>query len=84
VPNLDFTDHAGVLSTGGGLVVQGGIDGVLRVYRDSDGKLLKQVALGTAMIAAPATYMVEGVQYIAILAGSGGGWNIWRRRTSRQ
>jgi quinohemoprotein ethanol dehydrogenase len=78
VPNLDFTDHAGVLSTGGGLVVQGGIDGVLRVYRDSDGKLLKQLALGTAMIAAPATYLVDGVQYIAILAGSGGGgWNVW-------
>lgn len=78
VPNLDFTDHAGVLSTGGGLVVQGGIDGVLRVYRDSDGQLLKQVELGTAVIAAPATYTVDGVQYIAILAGSGGGgWNVW-------
>ncbi|MEY2852955.1 MAG: hypothetical protein RL030_87, partial [Pseudomonadota bacterium] len=59
VPNLDFSDHAGVLSTGGGLVVQGGIDGVLRVYRDSDGQLLKQVELGTAMIAAPATYLVD-------------------------
>lgn len=78
VPNLAFSDHAGVLSTGGGLVVQGGLDGVLRVHRDSDGKLLKELELGTAMIAAPATYTVDDVQYIAILAGSGGGgWNIW-------
>jgi quinohemoprotein ethanol dehydrogenase len=67
-----------VLSTGGGLVVQGGLDGTLRVYSDADGKLLKEIEVGTPMIAAPSTYMVDGVQYMAILAGSGGGgWNTW-------
>ena len=77
-PARSFMDHGGVLSTGGGLVVQGGLDGVLRVYKDSDGTLLKEIEVGTAMIAAPATYTVNGVQYIAILAGSGGGgWNTW-------
>jgi quinohemoprotein ethanol dehydrogenase len=78
VPNASFMDHGGVLSTGGGLVVQGGLDGKLRVYTDTDGKLLKEIEVGTPMIAAPSTYTVNGVQYIAILAGSGGGgWNTW-------
>jgi quinohemoprotein ethanol dehydrogenase len=78
VPNSSFMDHGGVLSTGGGLVVQGGLDGVLRVFRDTDGYLLKEIEVGTAMIAAPMTYAVDGVQYIAILAGSGGGgWSSW-------
>jgi quinohemoprotein ethanol dehydrogenase len=78
VPNASFMDHGGVLSTGGGLVVQGGLDGKLRVHSDIDGKLLKEIEVGTPMIAAPSTYTVDGVQYIAILAGSGGGgWNTW-------
>lgn len=77
-PNSSFMDHGGVLSTGGGLVVQGGLDGMLRVFRDTDGELLKQIEVGTAMIAAPMTYSVDGEQYIAILAGSGGGgWSSW-------
>jgi quinohemoprotein ethanol dehydrogenase len=33
---------------------------------------------GSPLIAAPMTYTVNGVQYLAILAGSGGGgWNLW-------
>jgi quinohemoprotein ethanol dehydrogenase len=77
-PPRSFMDHGGVLSTGGGLVVQGGLDGILRVYQDTDGALLKEIDVGTPMIAAPATYTVNGEQYIAILAGSGGGgWNMW-------
>jgi quinohemoprotein ethanol dehydrogenase len=76
--NGSFMDHGGVLSTGGGLVVQGGLDGKLRVFSDAEGKLLKEIEVGTPMIAAPSTYSVDGVQYIAIVAGSGGGgWNTW-------
>jgi quinohemoprotein ethanol dehydrogenase len=78
VPNSSFMDHGGVMSTGGGLVMQGGLDGKLRVFKDTDGTLLKEIEVGTAMIAAPMTYSVDGVQYIAILAGSGGGgWSSW-------
>jgi quinohemoprotein ethanol dehydrogenase len=76
--NTSFMDHGGVLSTGGGLVVQGGLDGKLRVMNDETGEVLKEIDVGTAMIAAPMTYSVDGVQYIAILAGTGGGgWNNW-------
>ena len=77
-PPRSFMDHGGVTSTAGGLVIQGGLDGVLRVYKDTDGTLLKEITVGTPMIAAPAVYTVGDVQYIAILAGSGGGgWNTW-------
>lgn len=75
---MPFGDHGGVLSTGGGLVIQGGLDGKLRVFNDQTGALLKEVDVGTAMIAAPMTYRIGDVQYIAITAGSGGGgWYVW-------
>jgi quinohemoprotein ethanol dehydrogenase len=77
-PRNPFPDHGGVMSTAGGLVVQGGLDGKLRVYQDDSGKLLKEIDVGTAMIAAPMSYSVDNVQYIAITAGSGGGgWSSW-------
>jgi quinohemoprotein ethanol dehydrogenase len=73
-----FNDHGGVLSTAGGLVVQGSIDGHLRFFDDRTGAVLKEIDTGSALIAAPMTYTVNGVQYIAILAGTGGGgWNLW-------
>jgi quinohemoprotein ethanol dehydrogenase len=73
-----FMDHSGVLSTAGGVVIQGSIDGKLRVFNDETGDLLKEIDTGSPLIAAPMTYTVKGAQYVAILAGSGGGgWNIW-------
>ena len=73
-----FMDHSGVLSTAGGIVVQGSIDGKLRVFNDETGAVIKEIDTGSPLIAAPMTYTVNGVQYIAILAGSGGGgWNFW-------
>jgi quinohemoprotein ethanol dehydrogenase len=76
--NTSFGDHGGVLSTGGGLVVQGGLDGLLRVLNDESGEVLREIDVGTAMIAAPMTYRVDGVQFIAITAGAGGGgWSTW-------
>ncbi len=73
-----FNDHGGVLSTAGRLVVQGSIDGHLRFFDDSTGEVLKDIDTGSSLIAAPMTYTVDGVQYIAILAGTGGGgWNLW-------
>jgi len=73
-----FMDHGGVLSTAGGVVIEGSIDGKLRVFDDETGAVIKEVDTGSPLIAAPMTYTANGVQYIAILAGSGGGgWNIW-------
>jgi quinohemoprotein ethanol dehydrogenase len=63
----------GVLSTGGNLVFQGDADGDLNVYAADTGKLLKRIDVGTSIMAAPMTYRVGGVQYIAVMAGYGGG-----------
>jgi quinohemoprotein ethanol dehydrogenase len=73
-----FMDHGGVLSTAGGIVLQGSVDGKLRVFNDNTGAVIKEIDTGSPLIAAPMTYTVNGVQYVAILAGSGGGgWNFW-------
>jgi quinohemoprotein ethanol dehydrogenase len=38
--------------------------------------LLKRIFTGTAITAAPMTYMLDGVQYVAGLAGAGGPQNV--------
>jgi quinohemoprotein ethanol dehydrogenase len=63
----------GLLSTGGNLVVRGDAAGYLSVYAADTGKLLKQVDVGTSVMASPMTYRVNGVQYLSVMAGSGGG-----------
>ena len=61
----------GLLATAGGLVFQGSWDGYFSVYRANDGKLLKKLFVGSAIIAAPMSYAVGGVQYVAVMAGGG-------------
>ncbi len=62
---------SGVLSTAGGLVFQGTPNGELRAYRDSDGTLLWSAKTQAGVVAAPISYQVGGVQYVAQLAGYG-------------
>ncbi len=63
----------GVLSTAGNLVVRGNVAGQLNFYAADTGKLLKRIEVGTSIIAAPMTYRVDGRQYVAVMAGYGGG-----------
>jgi quinohemoprotein ethanol dehydrogenase len=63
----------GVLSTDGNLVFQGDAAGNLNAYAADSGKLLAKINLGTTVMAAPATYTMGGTQYVAVLAGYGGG-----------
>ena len=63
----------GVLATAGGLVMQGDANGNLNAYSADTGERLASVAVGSSMMAAPITYRVNGTQYIAIIAGYGGG-----------
>ena len=65
--------NGGVLSTAGDLVFQGRADGHLVAYRAADGRILKDINLGTGILAAPMTYAVAGEQYVAVAAGYGGG-----------
>jgi quinohemoprotein ethanol dehydrogenase len=62
----------GTLVTGGDVVFQGTTDGNFSAYDARNGHLLKRTFTGTAIIAPPMTYRVDGVQYIAVLAGFGG------------
>ena len=63
----------GVLSTAGNLVVRGDVAGYLNFYAADTGTLLKRIEVGTSIIAAPATYRVDGRQYVTVMAGYGGG-----------
>lgn len=65
----------GALATMGGLVFQGASDGVFRVFDDTTGDLLHSIDFGTGIMAAPITYQIDGVQYVAIAAGYGGAQN---------
>jgi quinohemoprotein ethanol dehydrogenase len=63
---------AGVMTTAGNLVVQGRSTGELYFHRADSGGLLHVIDVGTSIAAAPASYMVNGEQYIVVLAGTGG------------
>jgi len=63
----------GVLTTAGNLVVQGTGSGKLIVYRADTGQKLHEIHVGTGIIAAPISYELDGEQYIAVVAGIGGG-----------
>ncbi len=63
----------GVLATGGNLVFQGTIGTTFAAYRADTGEKVWELPVQNVPIAAPITYMVDGVQYIAVNAGWGGG-----------
>ena len=63
----------GVLSTAGNLVIRGDSAGELNVYAADTGRVLQSIDVGTSMMAAPMTYSVRGEQYVAVMAGYGGG-----------
>jgi len=63
----------GVLATAGGLVFQGDANGNLNAYSADTGERLASFAVGSSLMAAPMTYRVGAVQYVAIIAGYGGG-----------
>ena len=62
----------GVMSTAGNLVFQGRGSGELWVYAADTGKVLRVIPTGSHIMAAPMTYAVDGVQYVAVQAGYGG------------
>jgi len=73
VPADGWQDRAGTLTTAGGLLFHGNIAGQLRVFDKATGKLLKSIDTGSSILAAPMTYRVKGVQYVAVMAAWGGG-----------
>ena len=64
--------NGGTLVTAGDVVFQGTTDGNFNAYDARSGQLLKRIPTTTGIIAPPVTYRLDGVQYVAILAGFGG------------
>jgi quinohemoprotein ethanol dehydrogenase len=65
-------ESGGVLASAGDLVFQGRSDGIFLAYRSADGKKLWEYDTGTGILAPPVTYMLDGVQYVTVMAGWGG------------
>ncbi len=75
----DWTGHffsawngGGLMSSAGGLLFQGRANGDLVIMDAETGDVLRQIALGVSVMAAPMTYVVDGEQYVAVMAGLGG------------
>jgi quinohemoprotein ethanol dehydrogenase len=68
-----FLYDGGVLATAGNLVFQGRGDGSFVAYTADTGKILTKIETGVGIMAAPMSYEVAGVQYVAVMEGYGGG-----------
>lgn len=66
-------NDGGILTTAGNLVIYGKSSGQLIVRNATTGELLHEIDLGTGIMAAPMTYSIDGEQYVAVMAGLGGG-----------
>lgn len=68
--------NGGTLATAGNLVFQGDAQGNFNAYSADAGKKLWSSPVQTGVIAAPMTYSIDGEQYVAVLAGWGGVWDL--------
>ena len=68
VPTTGSENYGGPVVTAGGIVLIGATihDRKIRAFDQRDGRLLWQAALPYAGVATPATYMVDGRQYVVI------------------
>jgi len=70
--NSGCENYGGPVVTKGGLLFIGATkDGMFRAYNKSTGKLLWQTKLPAAAFSTPATYEVNGKQYVVIACGGG-------------
>ena len=76
--------NGGTLTTAGNLVFQGTADGRFIAYNASTGEKLWETPVGTGVVAAPATYTIDGKQYVSIAVGWGGVFGILLRATELQ
>ncbi len=76
--------NGGTLTTAGNLVFQGTADGRFIAYNATTGEKLWETPVGTGVVAAPATYTIDGKQYVSIAVGWGGVFGIMLRATELQ
>jgi quinohemoprotein ethanol dehydrogenase len=68
--------NGGTLATAGNLVFQGTALGQFRAYAADTGKQLWNFEAQSGILAAPMTYAIDGEQYVAVLVGWGGVWDV--------
>jgi alcohol dehydrogenase (cytochrome c) len=68
-----------LLVSAGGLVFSGARDRRFSAYDAATGKILWQVGLNASPSSSPATYSVDGVQYLVVVAGGGGAFDAGSR-----
>jgi quinohemoprotein ethanol dehydrogenase len=68
--------NGGTLTTAGNLVFQGTADARFIAYDATTGEKLWETPTGTGAVAAAATYLIDGVQYVSIAVGWGGVFGI--------
>jgi alcohol dehydrogenase (cytochrome c) len=64
-------ESSAVLATAGGIIFEGSRDRFFRASDDRNGKVLWETRLAGAPSSFPITYMVNGVQYVAVTTGGG-------------
>ena len=70
VPHVSPTGASGVLATAGRLVFQGNRAGEFVAYDDATGQRLWSAFTQAGVMAAPATYLVDDSQHVALLVGA--------------
>jgi alcohol dehydrogenase (cytochrome c)/quinohemoprotein ethanol dehydrogenase len=68
--------NGGTLATAGNLVFQGDARGDFSAYSADKGRKLWSFPVQTGVIAAPMSYALDDEQYVAVLAGWGGVWDL--------
>ncbi|MDT7837185.1 PQQ-dependent dehydrogenase, methanol/ethanol family [Aquabacterium sp. OR-4] len=75
--------NGGTLTTAGNLVFQGTADGRFVAYDARNGAKLWESPVDSGVVAAPATYSVDGTQYVSVAVGWGGVYGQTARHTDR-
>ena len=70
--NEPFQVYSGPLTTDGGVIFYGTLDGWFKVADQATGKVLYQFHTPSGIISNPITYTNNGKQYVALLSGVGG------------
>ena len=80
---FDAANWGPVLTTGGGLVFSGGTsDRYFRAFDARTGEVLWEQRTNSGIIGVPSTYVVDGVQYVAVQSGWGVDASSMARRIS--
>jgi alcohol dehydrogenase (cytochrome c) len=67
--HVRYQNYSGALSTGGGLVFIGLLDGTVAALDDTTLEQLWKINVGSGFTAPPMTFEVNGKQYVAIVSG---------------